>query len=98
MTPLSRFRSVASTAILLCAFVAATPGFAQDTLQIAANADERQFLADADAMLASGQSRAAYTLLSTREAELAGNPYYDYLLGVAALDSGRYERNKVASR
>jgi tetratricopeptide (TPR) repeat protein len=25
-----------------------------------------------------------------QEAELAGNPYYDYLLGVAALDSGRH--------
>jgi tetratricopeptide (TPR) repeat protein len=41
-------------------------------------------------MLASGQSAAAFTLLGTREAELAGNPYYDYLLGVAALDSGRH--------
>jgi tetratricopeptide (TPR) repeat protein len=66
------------------------PAMAQDTLQVTASADERQFLADAESMLSSGQSQAAFTLLATRERELAGNPYYDYLLGIAALDSGQY--------
>ncbi len=72
------------------ASVSVSSAYAQDTLQVAASADEQQFLADAESLLASGQSQAAFTLLLTREREMAGNPYYDYLLGVAALDSGQY--------
>jgi tetratricopeptide (TPR) repeat protein len=75
---------------LLFASVSAPTAFAQDTIQVAASTDEQQFLADAESLLAAGQSKAAFTLLLTREREMAGNPYYDYLLGVAALDSGLY--------
>jgi tetratricopeptide (TPR) repeat protein len=38
------------------------------------------------------QARQAYELLLPLEAQRAGNPEYDYLLGIAALDSGEVER------
>jgi tetratricopeptide (TPR) repeat protein len=59
------------------------------TLEVQANADTRQLLRDAESQIARNDSAAAFALLSPREAELAGNAYYDYLLGVAALDTGR---------
>jgi len=90
MMPEPKFRKVAALALLLCAPVCTTVTIAQESLQVPASTDQQAFLADAESLLAAGLSRAAYTLLSTREAELAGNPYYDYLLGVAALDSGRH--------
>ena len=46
-------------------------------------------LEQARAQLASGNAVAAYNLLAPYEAQRAGEPNYDYLLGVAALDSGR---------
>ncbi len=89
MMPAARKTCITFLACLL--FAGLTPAtHAQDTLQVAASTDEQQFLADAESILATGQSQAAFTLLLTRERELAGNPYFDYLLGVAALDSGQY--------
>ncbi len=35
---------------------------------------------------------AAYELLAPLESQRAGDPEYDYLLGIAALDSGQRER------
>ena len=87
--PATRLSFAALLAFLMIAGLP-TALFAQDTLQVAASTDEQQFLADAESLLASGQSKAAFTLLLTRERAMAGNPYYDYLLGVAALDSGQY--------
>src|SRR4030081_3534524 len=46
----------------------------------------------ARALLAGKDAKGAYTLLLPQEAQRAGDPEYDYLLGVAALDSGQYER------
>ena len=40
-------------------------------------------------LIRSGQADAAYELLAAEEATEAGNPSFDYLLGLAALDSGR---------
>lgn len=85
-----KFRFVAIMALLPCAGAYTIQAVAQDTLQFAASSEQQEFLEDAESLLASGQSAAAYTLLSTREFELAGNAYFDYLLGVAALDSGRH--------
>lgn len=51
-----------------------------------ANVDE---LARGQSLLATGNPGEAYELLSAREADWAGIPLYDYLLGMAALDSGR---------
>jgi len=89
MMPVLNSRFVA-TAIVLCAFATTEPGLAQD-IPDAGDADKQEVvLVRAEALLAGGQSREAYALLVAREVELAGNPYFDYLLGVAALDSGRH--------
>lgn len=65
------------------AFAQSTP-----TLEVQADAATQQLLRDAEARIARNDSVGAYSLLSPHEAELAGNAYYDYLLGVAALDTG----------
>ena len=59
------------------------------TLEIEADAATQTLLRDAEAMLGRSDPESAWRLLSPREPDLAGNPYFDYLLGVAALDSGR---------
>jgi hypothetical protein len=46
-------------------------------------------LDDAKARLGAGDAPAAYTLLKPEERVQAGDPDYDYTLGVAALDAGR---------
>ncbi len=54
-----------------------------------AAAAESNVLQEARALLSSGRAREAYELLSAHEAEWAGTALFDYLLGMAALDSGR---------
>jgi len=78
--------------LLILAIGASCPVGAQDnqTFQVQTTAETRQLLARAETLLGTGQSQTAYDLLSPREVELAGNPYFDYLLGVSALDSGRF--------
>jgi hypothetical protein len=46
-------------------------------------------LQEAQNLLSSGRAQQAYELLSAPEADWAGAPLFDYLLGMAALDSGR---------
>jgi len=46
----------------------------------------------ASRMLASKDAAGAFALLEPLEADLAGRPDFDYLLGIAALDSGRISR------
>ncbi|MBW6493230.1 MAG: tRNA (N6-isopentenyl adenosine(37)-C2)-methylthiotransferase MiaB [Burkholderiaceae bacterium] len=48
-----------------------------------------RLLRDGRTLLTEGRSGAAYTLLKPSETGYAGSPEFDYLLGVAALDSGR---------
>lgn len=43
----------------------------------------------ADKLMKGGKAKEAYTLLIPHQSERAGDPDYDYLLGIAALDSGR---------
>jgi len=74
--------------IVACACLFLSPLQAADTIDIATSAEAQQLLADAESMLASRQSQSAFALLKPHESELAGNSLYDYLLGVAALDSG----------
>jgi tetratricopeptide (TPR) repeat protein len=79
-------------ASLLVALLASAPFIAadaQETLQVAVPAELQALLRQADALLAANDSPGAYDLLVTREPELAGHAYFDYLLGIAALDSGR---------
>jgi tetratricopeptide (TPR) repeat protein len=54
--------------------------------ETSADVDE---LKRAQALLASGDAVEAYELLSAREVDWAGIPLFDYLLGMAALDTGR---------
>ncbi len=90
MMPAANLVLTTFLASLLFASASAPTAYAEDSMQVAASTDEQQFLADAESLLAAGQSKVAFTLLLTREREMAGNPYYDYLLGVAALDAGEY--------
>ena len=78
---------------LLLGLLAAMPAGAQDeggqTFEVEADAGLRALLADAEDRLVAGDARGAYQVLAPSEPAYAGNPLYDYLLGVAALDSGR---------
>jgi len=49
-------------------------------------------LAQAEGLIAAGKGEEAWRLLSPHEFALAGRKDYDYLLGVAALESGRADR------
>ena len=44
---------------------------------------------EAAALLEAGDSQGAYDLLSPLEVDRAGDPRFDYLLGLAALETGR---------
>jgi outer membrane protein len=89
MMPLAHIKLGARLAIITWLAAVSSIAFAQDTLQVAASAEDQQFLARAEDLLTSGNAATAYALLSEKESQLAGNPFFDYLLGVAALDSGR---------
>ena len=66
-------------ALVFCGLILGTPvASAQDAL-----------LDQARALLEKGSAGAAYELLAPQESARSGEPAYDYLLGVAALDSGK---------
>lgn len=75
-------------ALFLCVLLSCPLLYADDTIEIVTDVNAQRLLADAENLLASGQSEAAYTLLKPREQMLAGDALFDYLLGIAALDSG----------
>lgn len=88
MMPSAKLKVIASLGLILSLAMLAAPARAQDTLQVAASASDQRFLARAEDLLTAGDSATAYALLQKKESELAGNPFFDYLLGVAALDTG----------
>lgn len=53
-------------------------------------------LEKANALMQEGKPAEAYSLLEPFEFEQAGNPKYDYLLGIAALDSGKPDKATLA--
>ncbi|MGB8077820.1 MAG: porin family protein [Gallionella sp.] len=55
-----------------------------------------KLLSDADALIRGGNPAAAYSLLEPLEFEHAGEERFDYLIGIAALDSGRPDRATLA--
>lgn len=61
-----------------------------DTLAVRSAAAARPLLERAEALLAAGDAERAYTLLMAEEQRFAGDLWFDYLLGVAALDSDRH--------
>lgn len=79
-------------ALLLSAAAGSTAAVAQSTnsFDVVVSPAARATLTRAENLLAAGNGQQAWALLQPLEIELAGNPYYDYLLGVAALDTGRY--------
>ncbi len=82
-------RSRACTGIVAIAVLAAA------LVSPSAQADP-QALERARGQLAAGNARAAYAELAPLQEQLAGQPEFDYLLGVAALDSGRLEEAVIA--
>ncbi len=53
-------------------------------------------LEQANALMRAGKANEAYGLLAPREFDQAGDEAYDYLLGIAALDSGHAEKATIA--
>ncbi len=51
--------------------------------------DVKSLLASATALIKAGKQQQAYDLLFPHQSSLAGDVDYDYLLGIAALDSGK---------
>jgi outer membrane protein len=59
-------------------------------------AELAELMQRAQSMLSAGQAQQAFELLSEVEFEHAGEPQFDYLLGVAALDAGKPDRATLA--
>lgn len=60
-----------------------------DSLSVQADPALQSLLGEAESLLSDGRSAQAFDLLQPHEAAYAGHVIYDYLLGIAALDSGR---------
>lgn len=82
-------RSRAGSSLMAVAVLAAA------LVSLSAHADP-QAIERARGQLAAGNARQAYDELSPLQDRLAGQPEFDYLLGVAALDSGRIEEAVIA--
>lgn len=74
--------------ILVCACLSCLSVAADDKITIASDRAAQQLFAEAENLIATGRSDAAYSMLKGHEATLAGDTLFDYLLGVAALDAG----------
>lgn len=59
-------------------------------------AQVRPELSQADALVKAGKPAEAYALLAPLEDKYAGDPQFDYLLGIAALDSGKADKATLA--
>lgn len=59
-------------------------------------AAREKFLSDADALMAAGKPADAYALLEPLEFERSGEVRFDYLIGIAALDSGKPDKATIA--
>ena len=72
----------------------ATAVFCLFSLNSAATADE--LLTQAQKLIDAGKARAAFVLLAPQEDARAGDPAFDTLLGIAAIDSGQHSRGIFA--
>lgn len=84
-----RFGTLCTALAIVSGMTTSVTAQQTDTIEVAASEQTQIVLRNAQSLLVAGQSSRAYGLLAPFEAELAGNPFFDYLLGVAALDSGR---------
>ncbi|MHB1116798.1 surface lipoprotein assembly modifier [Sideroxydans sp.] len=55
-----------------------------------------ELLRNAEGLLNAGKAEEAYQLLSAKDFEYSGNSEFDYLLGIAALDSGHPDKATLA--
>ena len=62
----------------------------------AGNADYEKLLDEADALIQKGKPADAYILLEPLEFNHSGEPRFDYLIGIAALDSGKPDKATLA--
>ncbi|HXU94664.1 MAG TPA: tetratricopeptide repeat protein [Gallionella sp.] len=70
---------------------------AEETAKTQAEIEVREKpLRDADELIKNGKPAEAYTLLEPLEFERAGEVRFDYLLGIAALDSGKPDKATLA--
>jgi len=61
-----------------------------------AMAQDKNWLGEAEKLIRQGQGGQAYAILQPYQFEQAGNPDFDYLFGVAALESGRADLATLA--
>lgn len=95
-----------TTWILLGLLVATSGAYAQEARQNSAQHSEpanqktddsyEKLLRDAEALIKSGKPADAYTLLEPLEFDHAGDGRFDYLIGIAALDSGKPDKATLA--
>jgi len=76
---------IVAAVLVVLARLAFAPAYAQGTL-----------LNQARALMADGNSQGAYELLAAHESDLAGDAGFDYLLGIAAEDSGHLTHSVFA--
>jgi outer membrane protein len=97
------------TSMLLGLIAAASGAYAQEVGQkvsqhgakpvaqkTAGIADYEKLLGEADTLIRNGQPAEAYTLLEPLEFIHSGEPRFDYLIGIAALDSGMPDKATLA--
>ncbi len=89
-TALGRMTGTLIIVALLAAVSAVSYAQSPDLINLDVSPETRTLLQSAEAQIAAGDADAAYSLLQANEPELAGNAYFDYLLGMSALDSGRH--------
>lgn len=82
---MSRHRVLLASAILA---IASTGILAPGAAAAQATGRPSAVLDEAQRLIEEGRPADAHRLLATHELELAGQPLFDYLIGVAALDSG----------
>ena len=89
--------------LLLALMLTATDSSAQESPNVSnpnlsneVNAEPDQLLRHADELIQSGKPADAYALLEPLEFKRAGEVRFDYLLGIAALDSGKSDKATLA--
>lgn len=74
--------------VLVAFFILFQAAFAETSTPETASKTDAEILKSAKQLVQQGESEQAYKLLIPLEEAYSGEPAYDYLLGVAALDSG----------
>jgi len=85
-------------ALCLCVLAPVSHAQGSTTFEVSADPETQALLRAAESRLSAGDAQNAYGMLGAREAELAGNAMFDYLLGIAALDTGRFSEAIFALR